>query len=176
MSLVARVQALEDLEEIRQLRFSYHDYLNRDQFERMSALYCDDASVRIDYVAHARGIEEIHAFFLNIPRTLSFIKQFTHNHLVELKGDEASGIAYMDARYASDGQSIMVAGRFDETYSRTSAGWRISETLVTLYFSVPLASGWAGMKLHHIEPHSGFSNHEDPGFGDRATSWTVVKP
>jgi len=151
--LEAHVRHLEDIEEIRGLRFKYHDFLNRSRFERMSELYTDDARVRIDYVASAEGKEEIHEFFLTIPRTLSFIKQFIHNHLVNVDGDMASGVAYMDARYAAEGQSLMVAGRFDEKYRRTTAGWRIADTFVTLYFSVPLSKGWAGAELHHIAPH-----------------------
>ncbi len=152
--LESRVRRLEDIEAIRTLRFKYHDFLNRSQFDRMSELYTADACVKIDYVASAQGIDEVHAFFVNIPRTLTSIKQFIHNHLVEVDGDEASGVAYMDARYAAAGESVIVAGRFDEKYRRTDAGWRIAETIVELYFSVPLTEGWAGADLHHIAPHA----------------------
>lgn len=151
--LEQRIQRLEDIEDIRALRFKYHDYLNRSLFDRMSSLYTDDAIVQIDYVARAERIEAVHAFFINIPKTLDFIKQFIHNHLVEIDGDTAIGVAYMDARYAAAGESVIVAGRFDEKYRRTEGGWKITETLVTLYFSVPLSLGWASSNLHCIAPH-----------------------
>ena len=151
----ARLRRLEDIEEIRTLRHRYHDYLNRSEFERMSSLYTPDARLRIDAVASADGIDEIHDFFVGIPRSLTFIKQFIHNHLVEVAGDQASGVAYMDARYAANGESLIVTGRFDESYARTKAGWRIAETLVTLNFSVPLSVGWAGPNLHFIPGATG---------------------
>ncbi|MHA3791219.1 nuclear transport factor 2 family protein [Sphingomonas sp. YL-JM2C] len=156
------VRRLEDIENIRALRFRYHDYLNRSLFDRMSSLYTDDAVVQIDYVARAEGIEAVHAFFVNIPKTLDFIKQFIHNHLVEIDGDMATGIAYMDARYAAAGESVIVAGRFDEKYRRTDEGWRIAETLVTLYFSVPLRLGWASSNLHCIAPHADVLDGHSP--------------
>jgi ketosteroid isomerase-like protein len=155
LRLAARVRRLEDIEEIRTLRLRYHDYLNRSEFERMSGLYTADARLRIDAVAHADGIAAIHDFFVSIPRGLTLIKQFIHNHLVEIDGDQARGVAYMDARYAANGESLIVAGRFDERYARTDDGWRIAETLVTLNFSVPLSVGWAGPDLHFIPGATG---------------------
>ena len=159
------VRRLEDIEAIRTLRFRYHDYLNRSLFDRMSSLYTDDAVVQIDYVARAEGIEAVHAFFVNIPKTLDFIKQFIHNHLVEIDGDMATGIAYMDARYAAAGESVIVAGRFDEKYLRTKDGWKIIETFVALYFSVPLRLGWASADLHCIAPHAEVLNGRSPLLG-----------
>ena len=62
---------------------------------------------------------------------------------VDVDGDEASAFAYLDARYGQDGQSLIVAARYDEKYRRTAQGWRISWTYIDVIFSVPVQLGWA---------------------------------
>ena len=150
--LEARVKRLEDIEEIRTLRMRYHYFLNEVQFERMHELYTPDGVLDYGYVGRAEGHEAIRDLVLRIPQSLQFVKQFIHNHIVEIDGDDATGISYLDARYARNGESVIVAGSFREKYRRLPEGWRISETKLILYFSVPLQQGWAGAELHHAPP------------------------
>lgn len=151
-TLEQRIQRLEDIEEIRQLRMRYHINTNDGQFDQMWKLFAEDAYVDFGYISRARGHEEINALFLRIPRNLPLVKQFIHNHLVEVNGDEATGVSYLDARYAQAGDSVMVAARFDEIYVRTPDGWRIRQMLLELYFSVPITVGWAGEQLNYVKP------------------------
>jgi hypothetical protein len=65
-------------------------------------------------------------------------------------GDKASAFAYIEARYAQDGQSLMVAGRYDETYVRTPKGWRITYTYAKVDFAVPVQVGWAGEQMNYF--------------------------
>lgn len=152
VTLEERVQRLEDIEEIRQLRMRYHVNTNDGHFDRMWELFTEDAYVDFGYISRARGREAINDLFLRIPRNLPLVKQFIHNHLVEVNGDEATGISYLDARYAQEGDSVMVAARFDEIYVRTPNGWRIKQMLLELYFSVPITVGWAGEQLNYVKP------------------------
>jgi ketosteroid isomerase-like protein len=139
-----RLQQLEDIEEIRKLRFRYHKFVNDGPRDRFDELYTDDAIVNIGYLSHYNGREEIRAGFARMPDQLAMLKQFIHNHDINVDGESATGYAYFEAKYATfDEQSLVVAGRYDETYARTSAGWRISRTDVEVYFSVPLEKGWA---------------------------------
>ncbi|API59364.1 hypothetical protein BSL82_08610 [Tardibacter chloracetimidivorans] len=151
-SLEDRIRHLEDIEEIRQLRMRYHINTNDGHFDRMWELFTEDAYVDFGYISRARGRREINELFLRIPRNLPLVKQFIHNHLVEVDGDEATGVSYLDARYAQDGDSVMVAARFDEIYTRTSEGWRIRQMGLELYFSVPITQGWAGDQLNYVKP------------------------
>lgn len=150
--LEARIQRLEDIEEIRRLRMKYHDFTNTSRFEEIPALFTEDANVDFGWISKAKGTEEIKELFARIPRNLPFLKQFIHNHLVDVDGDRASGISYMDARYAVDGESIIVAARFVEQYSRTEKGWLISDFAVEVYFSVPIEKGWAGDQMNFVKP------------------------
>lgn len=151
-TLEQRVRRLEDIEEIRRLRMQYHINTNDGHFDRMWELFTEDAYVDFGYISRARGREDIKALFLRIPRNLPLVKQFIHNHMVDVDGDEATGVSYLDARYAQDGDSVMVAARFDEIYVRTAEGWRIKQMLLDLYFSVPITVGWAGDQLNYVKP------------------------
>lgn len=143
-ALESRVQELQDKEEIRNLRYRYHLYINDDRFDRVAELFTDDAVVEIGYVLRAKGRAEIAASFEAMPKGVKFLKQFIHNHIVDVSGDTAAGASYFEAKYAAlDETSLVVAGKYDEDYVRTPGGWLISRMVVELYFTTPLTKGWA---------------------------------
>lgn len=146
--LRARVRTLEDIEEIRRLRMLYHHYINTGAFHRVPDLYSDDAEFVMGDVARGRGRTEIAAIFAGVGRSMDLIQQYMCNHIVDVAGDQASGVAYLEARYARDGDSIMSAIRYDEEYRRTPAGWKIVKTLIEIFFAVPMSIGWAGPNRH----------------------------
>ena len=141
--LDARLRRLEDIEEIRGLRMKYHYLINEGRAEETEGLYTGDAYVEYEGVVVARGHAEFSRAIPALSRRLTFVKQFPSNHMVEVHGDEATGVAYLDARYANEGQSIMACARFSEKYRRTAEGWRISEMICRTYFNVPVQQGWA---------------------------------
>ncbi len=142
MTLEDRIRRLEDIEEIRRLRNMYHYFTNERMPGRFSEIYTDDAVLKFDEHMTIEGVDAIVEVMANVPeRTL--IKQFIHSHQVDVHGNDASGFAYLDARYGQDGQSLIVAARYDEEYRRTSEGWRISRTDIDVIFSVPVQLGWA---------------------------------
>jgi len=151
-SIEARTQRLEDIEEIRRLRMRYHYFINEQKWDQFTTIFTEDALVDFGFVSQARGSEEIRELFLRIPRNLPLVKQFIHNHMVDVDGDQATGLSYLDARYAQDGESVMVAAKFEEKYRRTPAGWKISEMVLELYFSAPLSKGWAGEQVNFVKP------------------------
>lgn len=151
-SIEQRVQRLEDLEEIRGLRMEYHHCVNDDRFVEAVWIFTDDAYVEYQGVGDAKGRDEIVQLFASLSNAVTLIKQFVSNHMVTIDGDEASGIAYLDARYAQDGKSLIAAVRFDDRYRRMPDGWRISDFRATVQFSVPVQEGWAGDTLGHLKP------------------------
>lgn len=154
LDLEARILRLEDIEEIRRLRMQYHNFTNDGQWDRFTELFTDDALIDFGYISKAEGTEQIRELYLRIPRNLDLVKQFIHNHMVDVDGDRASGVSYLDARYAAGGDSVMVAAKFMEQYRRTPEGWKISEMLLEMYFSVPITQGWAGEQLNYVKPFS----------------------
>jgi ketosteroid isomerase-like protein len=150
--LDARLKKLEDIEAIRELRMQYHYCINESMFDRTADVFTEDAYVDFEQVATAKGREAIRDLLIRLAQSLTIVKQFIHNHMVTVDGDTASGISYLDARYAQDGKSIIAAVKFAEKYRRIPAGWKISEMVVKIYFTVPITEGWASDKLLHIKP------------------------
>lgn len=149
-SLHARLRKLEDIEDIRDLRRLYHYFINDGLFERMPEVYTEDGVVDMGPLVRVQGHEAIAKFYMSVPEQVDFVIQYIHNHLVTVDGDEATGLSYFDARYSQQGESVIVAAKLDEKYKRTAAGWRISETLVDIYFGVPVTKGWAGAPKNNL--------------------------
>ena len=147
-----RIRRLEDLEEIRGLRMEYHHCVNDDRFADAARIFTEEAYVEYGGVGSAKGRDNIAVLFGRLAKAVTLIKQFVSNHMVRIDGDEASGIAYLDARYAQDGKSLIAAVRFDDRYQRTPDGWRISDMRATVQFSVPVQEGWAGDTQGHLKP------------------------
>lgn len=142
MTLEDRILRLEDIEQIRSIRNKFHYFINEGLAHRFGEVYTDDAVVYFDEFMKQEGLENIIESAGKVTQQV-FVKQFLHNHEIEIDGDRATGYCYLDARYASNGESLIVAARYDDEYRRTDAGWRISQTRVNIIFSVPIQKGWA---------------------------------
>ena len=91
----------------------------------------------------ARGPrDEICTLYARFVQNNQLIKQFVANHMVDINGDEAQGMSYLDSRISRGGVSMMGAVRMDEKYRRTPKGWLISETTARVYFMAPIAADW----------------------------------
>ncbi len=68
---------------------------------------------------------------------------FVHNHIVDLHGDTATGVCYLDLRATVDGTSMIGAGHYDDEYVRSDGTWRFRSRTLRLTHFVPLREGWA---------------------------------
>jgi hypothetical protein len=141
--LESEVRELHDLRDIQNLRFRYHIAVNEGLVEDIPALFCDDGEADFGEIGAARGRTEIAAFYREVVGGSPFIKQFIHNHAIEIKGDTATGRSYLEAKTVANGESLLVAARFDDEYARTAAGWLFRSLRLTPFFVTPLAVGWA---------------------------------
>ena len=143
-TLETQVAQLRDSEEIRALRQRYHAYVNEGQHALIGALFSQSGVVDFGDLGRRVGREAIELLFAEelIHEDLSFIKQFNHNHAVELEGDRATGFSYLEAKNVLAGEATRVAARYDDTYVRTTEGWRFQKMALTLYFVAPFAEGW----------------------------------
>ena len=144
-ALEAEVEQLRAREAIRELRARYHECINEGHYDRIPDLFTEDAVLEFGYLGQARGREKIGRFFAAGPKLLQFVKQFIHNHVIELEGEGGSGFSYMEAKSISGGVAYLVAGRYDDTYVRQGGEWRFSRMRFEPYFTVPFrdTEGWA---------------------------------
>lgn len=142
-ALAARVRKLEDIEAIRALRMEYHRCVNEGDLAVVGDIYTEDAHVEFEGVGKATGREAGGKLVAHLAKGLSFIKQFITNHIVEVHGDEAEGVSYLDARYVYGGTAVIASAKYVEKYRRTPEGWKISYMNAVTYFTVPFDKGWA---------------------------------
>ncbi len=95
------------------------------------------------YLGRGRGREELARLFEGAPRLLPFVKQFIHNHVLDVRGDRATGVSYLEAKSVSGGRAYFVAGRYDDVCVRRDGEWRFARMDFTPYFTVPFDEGWA---------------------------------
>jgi len=105
-ALESKVRELGDIEAIRDLRFRYHEYVNEAKFTEIAGLFTQDGELLFGHLGNAHGHDEINRFFAGLlvkadgsgqarPPRLSRVRQFIHNHMVEVHGDRAIGFAYL---------------------------------------------------------------------------------
>jgi ketosteroid isomerase-like protein len=141
--LEAKVQELNDKEAIRNLRFCYHECINERKLDQIPHLFTEDGDLDFGYLGKAKGRAELAKFFQDIPQLLSFVKQFIHNHMVEVKGENGTGLSYLEAKSVSKGEPFLVAARYDDEYVKQNGQWKFKKMHLTPYFTVPLREGWA---------------------------------
>ena len=157
LTLEARIQRLEDAENIRTLKSRYHTYVNDTDFDRVGSLFAVDASLKLGYLMPSEnaivGRDNIQSAFSGMKSgtSQSQLKQFLHSHIVELTGpDTASGTGMLYACYGVHADAYVVAGKYSEEYVVEDGTWLFNTMELALYFTVPLALGWAGAKRHYL--------------------------
>ena len=141
--LEQKVQELTDVEAIRRLRFRYHECVNETKLSEIPELFTEDADLDFGYLGKARGKSELKKFFDALPKLLSFVKQFIHNHDVDIQGPTGRGLSYLEAKSVSKGESYLVAARYDDEYVKVNGQWKFKKMHLTPYFTVPHNEGWA---------------------------------
>jgi SnoaL-like protein len=155
--LEAKVAELYDREAIRDLRFRYHECINEAQVAEIPELFAEDGELDFGHLGEAKGREQIKAFFSGLgarrttegqrTRGLYRVRQFIHNHVLKVNGDRAAGYAYLEAKPVYNGESYVVAARYNDEYVKRDGRWRFSKMSLTPFFMVPLKEGWAGDDL-----------------------------
>lgn len=142
-ALESEIQQLKDLEAIRRLRFRYHECVNETKLAEIPDLFTEDGDLDFGYLGKARGGDELKRFFGALPKLLSFVKQFIHNHAIDIQGATGRGLSYLEAKSVSKGESYLVAARYDDEYEKVDGQWKFKKMRLTPYFTVPHNEGWA---------------------------------
>src|SRR5713226_6652271 len=153
--LEAKVQEFNDREAIRDLRYRYHEYVNEGKFADIASLFTEEGELDFGHLGRAKGKAELLTFFQRPAssatqasgqqpvRGISFVKQFIHNHIIQVQGDRGTGFAYLEAKPVYNGESFLVAARYDDEYVKQNGQWKFKKMNLTPYFMVPLREGWA---------------------------------
>jgi uncharacterized protein (TIGR02246 family) len=140
--LDATVRALVDTEAIRDLARRYAHYVWRKDVDGVAGLFTDDGVMDTGDRPPIRGRAALRAEYQKMIGGPDF-HPFVHNHLVDLHGDTATGVCYLDLRATVNGTSMIGAGHYDDEYVRRDGRWQFRSRTLRLTHFVPLHEGWA---------------------------------
>ncbi len=135
--LLARVQVLEDIEEIRKLKAAYCAACDDDHNgDRVADLFIEEGGVWGSGGSLCNGLDEIRAFMFGI-RSAGFMARSAHqvfNPVIEVDGDSATADWRFLMMYTVAGRDdafVRIIGRYEDEYVRTADGWRF-KTLIPI--------------------------------------------
>jgi len=136
LTLEARLQRLEDLEEIRRLLLDYGVHLDGKEFGRMARLWAADGEIVNSQGAGsgpARGPEAIESLMTSMLGTDlatepgDELHVFT-NQIIEVDGDRATArTVWIYVTPAADGHpQVAQVGHYDDVLTRENGRWRFA--------------------------------------------------
>jgi uncharacterized protein (TIGR02246 family) len=149
-ALAARIDRLESIEAIRQLKARYCAICDDDHDpDRVVGLFSSDGEWEGRGIGHARGHAEIRELFLGFQRAISYSQHMVMNPIVDVDGDRASGIwTFFGTFTMRDGnQARWQAARYHDDYVRIDGEWKIRHLRVTgPRMSADYETGWAAAR------------------------------
>ncbi len=149
--LAARVQRLEDLDEIRQLKAQYCLYADENSdgaAQKFAALFTKDAILdEGEDLGVVRGRAALFKLHRHFWKGLKLNQHLAFSPTIEIKGDEAHGhwrlLQLIHSVLPEGERAFWACGQYEEVYSRTDEGWRIAHVKASVDFCCPYEDGWA---------------------------------
>lgn len=162
-NLEARIQRLEDLEEIRRLKHYYYSFCvdasvggDLEKREETLSRFCDDIVADFTGFPLAQGKEAVSAFYAQgVPGMLSWCQHRVMNEVIDIRGDTATAIWYIDCpgtfREGNPlgivaGGSGFIGGRYEEEYVREGGIWKWKKIIALLEVLKPFDQNWVGVE------------------------------
>jgi hypothetical protein len=154
--LAKRVQALEDIEAIKQLKAEYADACD-DKYnpERMRDLFTEDAiwdGEKGGFGKH-EGLDAVCAFFGAAKDILTFgVHWFLQPRIKILSDTEAEGVWYLwqTSTTASDKDIFLAAKQYDK-YRKENDTWKMSHMVLEMFYLVDISKGWKDNKQSGLD-------------------------
>ncbi len=146
VDLQNRVRALEDANEIRNLKAEYAAACD-DNYDpdRIAALFIEDATWESQGLGRFEGREAIREFFRGISSHFVFALHYGLNPHIEVTGDTARARWYlfMPCTVGDTGNAMWRAGIDDEEYVRVGGRWMFASKKSAPIFNTTFEEGWA---------------------------------
>lgn len=149
--LAKRVQRLEDIEAIKQLKAEYADACD-DMYNptRMRDLFTHDAIWDGEAEGFGKhvGLDAVCQFFAGAKDSLLFgVHYFLQPRIKILSDTEAEGVFYLwQTSTMASGKDIFLAGLEFDKYRKENGKWKMSYMRLKLFYAVDIKLGWKGDK------------------------------
>ena len=141
-----RLQALEDAEEIRNLKAEYAAHCDDNyNADAIAAQFTPDAIWESPTLGRYEGREAIRGFFQGAAGIFSFAIHYSLNGQIHVDGDTARAQWYlfMPCTVAAGNQATWRAGIDHEQYRRVNGVWMFSHKRSQPLMSASFEKGWA---------------------------------
>lgn len=146
MEILARVQKLADIGEIKKLKARYAAACDSSyDADAIAELFTEDAVWDGGIFGKAEGRENIRRFFRRAPAVFSFAIHNVMNPRIEVNGDRATGEWYLlqPATREPETRAVWLAAVYHDEYVRVDGKWRFRRLLVNANFLTNYEEGWA---------------------------------
>lgn len=150
-SLAARMDALESVEAIRQLKAEYCDICDdAHDPDRIVSIFTEDGVWEARGVGKATGHAELRTLFEGFAKSIKFSQHMVFNPRIQVQGDHATGKWYflgMFTFYGREGEPNVARWqtcRYEEKYRRVNGDWKIENLRVRApSIAADYDKGWA---------------------------------
>ena len=140
-----RMQELIDREELRELTAIYAHRVA--QGVSIADLFTDDGVFIVNYPnrpkTETRGRAALDRSFADTAKRPIRPLPMIHNHLVEINGNNATGICSNELRMTENGKSMIGSGYYLDQMRRENGRWRFVVRDMHFIHWVPIQEGWA---------------------------------
>lgn len=149
-SIDERIQRLEDLHELQQLRARYCQLLDDGRWEDLADLFTPDGA--FVGLAAARGRDSLIEFFAGLAdKGLTAWWHFSSNETLDLDGDQATGQTWLLQPCVVDGEPHIAAGRYTDNMTRCAdRRWRFAERKVSFFWWVASEARWDRHRFEYM--------------------------
>jgi len=148
--LAKRIQRLEDIESIKQLKATYcaicDDNHNPD---RITTIFAEDGEWEGRGIGHAKGHAAIRELFVGFQKAIAFSQHMVMNPVIETSGDRATATWYFFGPFTmrEGNRALWQAARYNDDYVKVNGVWKIQHLRVKgPRMSADYATGWAAAK------------------------------
>jgi len=154
LSLEQRIDRLESIEAIRQLKYTYCHYCDIGyKPELIASLFSDDAIA--DYGSDYNvGPEQVANRFRGEDKKIPFAAHLVANPIISVDGDTGHGTWWiiMPSTYMVDEKPVAkwFLGEYEEDYVRIGGQWKFKTLKIDLKFLSPHLEDWSAAVLARI--------------------------
>jgi ketosteroid isomerase-like protein len=141
--LEKRMQLVEDIEAIKNLKYQYCHYCDANyDADAIAALYTEDAIWEGGGIGRFEGREAIRTFFKGASKSFKFAIHSVMNPIINVQGDRATGEWKLFQPCTVDGRAVWLSGVYSDDYVRTGGKWLFKHLRVKILFLTPYEDGW----------------------------------
>jgi ketosteroid isomerase-like protein len=135
----AAIAELLDERDIVAVALRYCRALDTKDWAKLATVFLPDATADLSSGTNLVGLDAIVGRIRTALEHLDDSQHLVGNHEVTVDGDTATHRCYLQAQHirkaATGGPNYIVAGRYEDTLTRTAEGWRIAHRTLTVMWT-----------------------------------------